>query len=40
MRQMAGRLRDFLETMNHQFPEADPVNQDDDIEHDDLEEFD
>lgn len=27
MQQMAGRLRDFLETMDHQFPEADAADQ-------------
>lgn len=41
MRQMAGRLRNFLETMDNHFPEANPANQEnqnDDI--NDLEEFD
>ena len=41
MQQMAGRLRDFLETMNHQFPAADPLTQENnDDELPDLDEFD
>ena len=41
MQQMAGRLRNFLETMDHQFPAADPLNQENDNEElPDLDEFD
>jgi len=38
MQQIAGRLRDFLETMEHQFPAANPLNQENDT--DDLPELD
>ncbi len=38
MQQIAGRLRDFLETMEHQFPAANPLNQEND--NDDLPELD
>ncbi len=38
MQQIAGQLRDFLETMEHQFPAANPLNQENDT--DDLPELD
>lgn len=40
MQQMAGRLRDFLETMDHEFPAAEPVDQVNENDLPELDDFD